>query len=122
MELEKRIIQTDVLVVGGGLAGCMAAIRASELVGGENVLVIEKGNVRRSGNAATGIDHTWSYMPEVHDPQGFTPELLVEDHINKLGPLQDQDLIHTIASTISDRIKEMERWGFPFKTEGKYRG
>ncbi len=120
MKLEAETITTGVLVIGGGLAGCMAAIRASELARPENVLVVEKGNVQRSGNAATGVDHTWSYMPEFHGPLGFTLEHLVEDHMARLGPLQDQDVIYTIATTIADRIKSMESWGFPFKTNGSY--
>ncbi|MBW1803802.1 MAG: FAD-dependent oxidoreductase, partial [Deltaproteobacteria bacterium] len=65
MALVRKNIQADVLIIGGGLAGCMAAIRAAEVIGPENVLVVEKAHVRRSGNAATGVDHTWSYMPEV---------------------------------------------------------
>lgn len=120
MQLELETINTEVLVIGGGLAGSMAAIRASEIAGQNNVVVIEKGNVQRSGNAATGVDHTWSYIPDFHKPLGFTIEQLVEDHLNRLGPLQDVDVIYTIASTIAERIKEMERWGFPFKTNGKY--
>lgn len=114
-----RQLRTDVLVIGGGLAGCSAAIRAREL--GASVLLVDKSHVRRSGNAASGVDHTWCYLPEVHDPQGFTPRLLVEDHIAKLGPMQDQDMILTIAEHIGDRIKELETWGFPFKTNGVYR-
>ncbi|MDL2307176.1 FAD-dependent oxidoreductase [Desulfovibrio sp. OttesenSCG-928-C06] len=115
----RKVIKTDVLVVGGGLAGCSAAIRAAEK--GASVLLVDKSHVRRSGNAATGVDHTWCYLPEVHDPQGFTPEQLVEDHIAKMGPVQDQDIIHAIACNIGERIKEMEGWGMPFKTDGEYR-
>ncbi len=114
-----RQLRTDVLVIGGGLAGCSAAIRAREL--GASVLLVDKSHVRRSGNATSGVDHTWCYIPEIHDPQGFTPHLLVEDHIAKLGPMQDQDMILTIAENIGDRIKELETWGFPFKTDGTYR-
>lgn len=114
-----RNMHTDVLVIGGGLAGCSAAIRAREL--GSSVILVEKGHVRRSGNAASGVDHTWCYFPEFHDPLGFTPRQLVEDHIAKLGPMQDQDMILTIAENIGDRIKELETWGFPFKTDGTYR-
>ncbi len=120
MKLEQEIVRTDILIVGGGLAGCMAAIRAGEIVGAGNVLLVEKAHVRRSGNAATGVDHTWSYMPEVHKPMGYTVEQLVEDHVDRLGELQDQDLIRTIASNIAKRIKEMESWGLPFKTKGEY--
>lgn len=118
--LEQEVVNTDVLVIGGGLAGCMAAIRASELLGAENVMVVEKSHIRRSGNAATGVDHTWSYMPEIHMAMGYTLEQLVEDHVKATGLFQDQDLIFTVASTIADRIKDMERWGFPMKTGGVY--
>ena len=66
MELVRETIKADVLVIGGGLAGCMAAIGAGEIVGNENVLLVEKANIQRSGNAGTGVDHTWSYIPEAH--------------------------------------------------------
>ena len=46
--MEQEQIKTDVLVIGGGLAGCMAAIRASEIIGSKNVSVVEKSNARRS--------------------------------------------------------------------------
>ena len=120
MKLSQETIKTDVLIIGGGLAGCMAAIRASEIVGGENVLIAEKAHIRRSGNAATGVDHTWSYMPEFHQPMGFTLEQMVEDHVTAMGELQDQNILYTIASTISHRIKDMEKWGFPVKTNGEW--
>lgn len=114
-----RDLHADVLVIGGGLAGCSAAIRAREL--GASVLLVDKAHVRRSGNATSGVDHTWCYLPEFHDALGFTPRQLVEDHITRLGRMQDQDMILTIAENIGERIKELETWGFPFKTEGKYR-
>lgn len=54
-------IETDVLVIGGGLAGCMAGIRAAE--SGANVAIMEKANTISSGCAGTGIDHVWGYPP-----------------------------------------------------------
>ena len=42
----------DICVVGGGLAGCMAAIRAAEL--NDDVLLVDKSNPERSGCAGTG--------------------------------------------------------------------
>ncbi|UCG12533.1 MAG: FAD-binding protein [Deltaproteobacteria bacterium] len=120
MKLDQEIIKVEILVIGGGLAGCMAAIRASEVCGSENVLLVEKANVQRSGNAATGVDHTWSYMPEYHEPLGFTVEQLVEDHVQAMGNLQDRDIINTIATTIKDRLMDMETWGFPVRTDGEW--
>jgi succinate dehydrogenase/fumarate reductase flavoprotein subunit len=51
----EEIIGADVLIVGGGIAGLMAAIRAGEL--GARVVVAEKANTMRSGAGATGNDH-----------------------------------------------------------------
>ena len=62
-------VETDVLVLGGGLAGCMAAIKAGE----ENdivVTLVDKSNTVASGCAANGIDHFWGYIPSIHEKKG----------------------------------------------------
>ena len=56
-----KTICSDVLVVGGGIAGCPAAIRAREI--GMEVVVMEKQFLRRSGEAATGLDHLAIHFP-----------------------------------------------------------
>jgi succinate dehydrogenase/fumarate reductase flavoprotein subunit len=71
-------VKTDVLIIGGGLAGCMAAIKAAE--SGVEVTIAEKANTLSSGCAGTGIDHTWGYYPPVHQAIGWTLDDLVEDH------------------------------------------
>lgn len=48
-------ITADVLVLGGGLAGCFAAIAAAKK--GKRVVLVEKGATKRSGSAGTGFDH-----------------------------------------------------------------
>ena len=53
--MEEELIKTDVLCVGGGIAGLMAAIRAAEL--GAKVVVLEKGNAQYSGCGRMGNDH-----------------------------------------------------------------
>ena len=53
-EVEKEI-SADVLVLGGGIAGCHAAINAAKK--GAKVVVVEKGSVIRSGAGGAGIDH-----------------------------------------------------------------
>ena len=54
-ELADEIVETDVLIIGGGLAGCMGAIQANER--GVDVVVMEKAAIRRSGEVGRGIDH-----------------------------------------------------------------
>jgi succinate dehydrogenase/fumarate reductase flavoprotein subunit len=56
-----RVLNTDVLIVGGGIAGCPAAVRARKH--GLDVTIVEKADTRRSGSAAAGIDHFGALMP-----------------------------------------------------------
>jgi adenylylsulfate reductase subunit A len=55
-------IETDVLIIGGGLAGCNAAIGATEK--GARVVVLDKGKIERSGDIAGGVDHFMAYLEE----------------------------------------------------------
>lgn len=52
---QEETVESDVLVLGGGLAGCFAAIAAARR--GQKVVVVEKGATKRSGSAGTGFDH-----------------------------------------------------------------
>ncbi len=100
----------DVLVVGGGLAGCMAAIRAGEL--NDRVILVDKSNPKRSGCAATGVDHIWAYFPEVQGPEGVSLEDLVNDHIENVAKgLINREVIHYIAATSLARILDLESYG-----------
>ena len=68
-----HFVEVDALVMGGGITGCFAAL---ELAGrGRSVLVVDKSPVRRSGNAACGIDHWGVASPELgeltDDPELF---------------------------------------------------
>lgn len=115
----------DICVVGGGLAGCMAAIRAAELT--ENVILADKSNPERSGCAATGIDHIWAYFPEVQKAEGVSLEDLVDEHINSIAKgLINKDVIHYIAATSLERILDLERFGSKIRYDdstlpGKFR-
>ena len=52
---QEQEIDTDVLVIGGGIAGCWAAISAARQ--GVRVALLEKGDVSRSGSGGPGCDH-----------------------------------------------------------------
>jgi len=62
--MDQRIIKTDVLCIGAGIAGLMAGIRASEK--GVKTVIVEKGHALHSGRGRGGNDHFWCYIPEVH--------------------------------------------------------
>ena len=68
-KLANKIIDTDVLVVGGGIAGCPAAAKAAEH--GLKVTLVDKAQVDRSGSAAQGIDHYAGPYPRGMTPESF---------------------------------------------------
>jgi succinate dehydrogenase/fumarate reductase flavoprotein subunit len=123
MEMVKA--QTDVLVIGGGLAGCMAAIRARDL--GARVLMAEKSHALCSGQAGSGIDHIWGYIPPVHSRIGWTLEDLVEDHmVGVAHGFAKRELIRFIASEVYPRVLDLEKLGVKIRYDdsalpGKFR-
>ena len=54
-EVATQWMRTDVLVIGGGTAGTMAAIKARQANPEADVLILEKANIRRSGAIAMGM-------------------------------------------------------------------
>ncbi|MBY8993311.1 MAG: FAD-binding protein, partial [Candidatus Heimdallarchaeota archaeon] len=64
-------LETDILIIGGGSAGSLAAIVAKEQNPEAKVLVIEKGEIHRSGSIAMGMDA----LNIVVQPGLSTPEL-----------------------------------------------
>jgi succinate dehydrogenase/fumarate reductase flavoprotein subunit len=100
----------DICVVGGGLAGCMAAVRAAEL--NDEVILVDKSNPERSGCAGTGLDHIWGYFPEVQGKEGVSLEQMVSDHAENVAQgLVNRQMLHYIAATSYDRILDLERFG-----------
>jgi succinate dehydrogenase/fumarate reductase flavoprotein subunit len=100
----------DICVVGGGLAGCMAAIRAAEW--NDSVILVDKSNPERSGCSGTGLDHIWGYFPEVQEREGVSLEQMVEDHVRNVAQgLVNRRMLHYIAATSYDRILDLERFG-----------
>ncbi len=119
IHLDRRTMDADVLVIGGGLAGSMAALHARDL--GASVIVAEKADTRRSGCATTGVDHCWTYIPEIHRTQ-LSIEDLVQDHTAHAGGFVDQELATFIALHSFERLLDLERFGVPIRDErGNFR-
>jgi succinate dehydrogenase/fumarate reductase flavoprotein subunit len=113
----QQIKETDVLVIGAGLGGCMAALHAHRE--GANVLIVEKANVRRSGGAGTGNDHFGGIV--IPGLSKWSVEDLVRDHTELAFGFVNQDLVYAMASEGFDRMKDLEQMGIEFyKREGQY--
>jgi len=113
---EERIV-SDVLCVGGGIAGLMAAIRAAEL--GAKVVVAEKGNVLYSGCGRMGNDHFETYIPKVHgaDKEAWIEELL---RTAKGEILIGKNLLRAQFQKAYDIVQLWQEWGIPMKYKGKW--
>lgn len=109
-----KVMATDVLVIGGGLAGCMAAIKAREH--DVDVLIAEKANTLSSGQAGSGIDHIWGYFPPVHRRMGWTLDDLVADHMQGVAHgFALPELIGFIAEEMHDRLLDLEKFGLKIR-------
>jgi len=109
-------VETDVLIIGGGLAGCLAAIKAKEQ--GGRVTVAEKTNTRRSGCAGTGIDHLWAYVPPIHEKMGWSIEDMIEDYIQgQAHGWIKKDLITLAARESFNRVLDLEKFGVKIRYE-----
>ncbi len=117
-------IKTAILVIGGGLSGCMAAINAAEH--GAQVAIMEKSHTERSGAAGTGNDHFWFYDPEIHEPRGWTIPDMVRDiafdgeYGKTKGGLMDQELLEIVAEGTKAAVDRLESWGVQFKYDKIY--
>jgi succinate dehydrogenase/fumarate reductase flavoprotein subunit len=114
--LKEKSVETDVLCIGGGIAGLMAAIRAGEL--GARVVVAEKANSKYSGSGATGNDHFMCYIPEIHGPD-IEPFVNAFQH-GQQGGLRHRSFIRTWLERSSEIVKLWDSWGIPMKYNGKY--
>jgi len=114
-QIADKVIETDVLVVGGGIAGCCTAAKAVEH--GLNVTLAEKSKTDRSGSAAQGIDHYSGFLPT-----GMTPQEFVEIQ-EKMGPraffggmeYSDPTRLYRTVANRRWAAQELEKLGVPMK-------
>jgi succinate dehydrogenase/fumarate reductase flavoprotein subunit len=114
-----RTLEADILVVGGGSAGCMAAIRALELNPELRIVIFEKGDIKYSGSIARGMDA----LNIVAIPNFTTPELYVESATLNCDGVLDAAPSYVLAKRSYELLKRLERWGvyFPTDANGNYR-
>ncbi len=104
------VIETDVLVIGGGMAGLWTAKKAKEDL--NRVLVVEKGPPM--GFAGQGY---FSGGGIEAAPPGADPSDHVKDAVYLADGLYEQDLLEKIFQQSWDRIEELQRLGVEFLTE-----
>ncbi len=108
MNYKNKTCEIDVLIVGGGTAGCFCALTLAEN-SGLKVIIAEKANIKRSGCLAAGINAINAYI----NP-GETPESFVEYVKNDSEQVIREDLVYSIAKKLNKTTEKIEQLGLPF--------
>lgn len=132
MKIER--IKTDLLIIGGGTAGCYAAITAAQDASQEaagssssnaagnkgadlKILIVEKANIKRSGCLAAGVNALNAYITE-----GRTPKDYVEYAKKDADGIVREDLLYSISERFNEVTAHLEKLGLVIlkDKDGKY--
>lgn len=102
-------INTDILVIGGGLAGCFVALRAKQL--GADVVLADKGYCGRTGQSKFASSHIRLYLPEDDQEEALKEIVDAGDYLN------DQRWVEVVVKESFYRVKDMESFGIKFEKE-----
>ena len=104
---KERHIGTDVLIIGGGIAGCHAAINAARK--GVRVVVMEKGMTKRSGRGGAGVDH---WLAACTNPcSSVSPEEWTEELFDASGGFTSGPARYIQAMESWDALLDCEKMG-----------
>lgn len=104
-------LECDVLVIGGGTAGTMAALTAAEH--GAQVLLLEKAHVRHSGALAVGMDGVNNAVI----PGKASPEDYVAEITRANDGIVNQRTIYQTATRGFAMVQRLERYGVKFEKD-----
>ncbi|WP_063549828.1 fumarate reductase/succinate dehydrogenase flavoprotein subunit [Burkholderia territorii] len=112
--MNTHILEYDIVVVGGGTAGPMAAIKAKERDPSLRVLLLEKANVKRSGAISMGMDGlNNAVIPGHATPEQYTREITIAN-----DGIVDQEAVYAYAAHSFATIEQLDRWGVKFEKDG----
>ncbi|MBI5417447.1 adenylyl-sulfate reductase subunit alpha [Candidatus Poribacteria bacterium] len=109
-----EFLETDILIIGGGTAGCLAAVEAKEKNPNCSVLIMEKAHIDRSGCLASGMNAINAYINPGETPESFVKYV----RYDAMGLIRE-DLVKSAAEEINAVVKKVESWGLPIKKNEK---
>ena len=106
MQIEnKKLLKTDVLIIGGGTAGCYAALTIREK-SAYSIIIAEKANIKRSGCLAAGVNAINAYIVKGRKPQDYV------DYAKKdADGIVREDLLLTMSEGLNRVTEKMEKLG-----------
>jgi adenylylsulfate reductase subunit A len=113
VEFQTVTVDTDILICGGGMAACGAAVEAAHWAKANNlkVTLVDKASMDRSGAVAMGLSAINQYVG-LEDGQN-TMENYVEYVRNDLMGITREDLVASIARHVDGTVHLFEKWGLP---------
>lgn len=114
--MKTEVLNTDILIIGGGTAGCYAALTISEN-SDKKVLICEKAHIKRSGCLAAGVNALNAYIVEGRTPQDYV------DYAKKdADGIVREDLLLTMSQRLNKVTHRLEQLGLVILKDenGKY--
>jgi adenylylsulfate reductase subunit A len=118
-EIETVVVETDLLILGGGMAACGAAVEAAHWAKKHNlkVTLVDKAVVDRSGAVAMGLSAINQYVG-LRDGENTVKDYV--DYVrNDLMGVTREDLVANIARHVDSSVHLFEKWGLPIWTDEK---
>ncbi|HAH74974.1 MAG TPA: adenylyl-sulfate reductase subunit alpha [Kandleria vitulina] len=104
--MKSKIIKTDVLIIGGGTAGCFAAMTLAKNDPQLNILIVEKANIKRSGCLAAGVNAINAYITK-----GKKPEDYADYATRDADGIVRDDLLVSLSKRLNHVTAELEKLG-----------
>lgn len=112
-QLEIKTFSTDFLILGGGAAGCYAALAFCGL-SEASVMIVEKAGIKRSGCLAAGVNALNAYIAP-----GYMPQDYVDYACKDAQGIAREDLLLTMAQRLNKTVRRIEELGLVILKDGQ---